>query len=529
MNGQRPVMRAREITPEDTSGRFNERRLAELLGEVSKGRFSGRLSIKAREGFGTILFREGSIASVATPATKKRLMDGLIEKGVCEHDELEVAERLAEKDPERDVASILIEEGYHKKEAILTVMREVAEEALFSMMFWNGIYRFEGAAAVDIPDTLIIDSGEFLKRMEESLVDIADFKVDGLFMTEAGDGAVSSDAAPGADPKAEIDKTLKDVAKSLTAFKPHEVVIIVEDEAVMRTIMADGLSHFGFSVEGYENARGALDRIIELETATTSPVVIIDIVMEGLFDARDIYGGMDLLNYISQSFPTIPVIIATGVSDPDVRLKTQFLGASYFINKPCEGDAQPDGPGPDIVRFIEEIAYCLETIFRRQQAYLEKEQLASVREELLSQILKKGNVSFRSIDDILRARILVVDDEKGIRDLCEEFLGSEGFTDITVASDGDEAIQRFTERRHDIVITDIVMPKKNGIEILTYVKTLVPNAQVIIITGNADKNTSIAAVKLGAFDYIEKPIDFPVLCETVKKAVEMKLVLDEKI
>ena len=122
-----------------------------------------------------------------------------------------------------------------------------------------------------------------------------------------------------------------------------------------------------------------------------------------------------------------------------------------------------------------------------------------------------------------------MDDEEDIRKIGEIFIKGEGFTNLDIAKDGKEAIDCLTEKKHDVVITDNIMPKKTGIDIFNYVKILSPNSQVIIITGYADKSSMDAAVKLGAYNYIEKPIKFQALLKTIRKAVELKFLLDEKL
>ncbi|MCI0482348.1 MAG: response regulator, partial [Candidatus Dadabacteria bacterium] len=129
---------------------------------------------------------------------------------------------------------------------------------------------------------------------------------------------------------------------------------------------------------------------------------------------------------------------------------------------------------------------------------------------------------------ILGARILFVDDEPEIRSLGEQFLRAEGFTRIDLAKDGQEAINLFTKTKHDVVIADILMPKKNGIEVLGYVKILSPHSQVIIITGHADKDAAIAAMKLGAYHFVEKPIEFDALIKVIRQSIELKLLFDQK-
>jgi FixJ family two-component response regulator len=510
------------------SGRLHDRNLNEILKKARDRRLTGRISIKAREGFAGILMCEGKIVSATSPVIEEQLGERLVKKGIFTEAELTMVHEAQKKNPTKNLESTLVEEGYLKKEDLFLILNELSEDVLFGILFWDGVYRFEESVPPPIPEEFLIDVEGLLKRLRGSLDELTGIGEDDLLDLKF-EADTASAPAPDKDPKEEIVKTLKDVAKSLATFKPRELVIVVEDEVLMRTILVDGLSHFDFKVETYDNARMALDRIRELETDRVSPVVILDLMMTGLYDDKDVYGGMDLLSYISQNHPVIPVIITTGAGDLQIRLQTTFLGASCFLNKPTATDSKGDVNGNRVDLFIEELAYCIENIFRRSQAYLEKEQLASVREELLNQLLKKGNVSFWSHDDILRSKILFVDDEEGIRNLGEEFLKNEGFGSVETRKDGQEGIDSFTAKRHDVVVTDIVMPKKNGIELLKYVKILSPNTQVVIITGNADKNSAVAAVKLGAFEYIEKPINFLELTQVVRRAAELKHVLDEHL
>jgi CheY-like chemotaxis protein len=122
--------------------------------------------------------------------------------------------------------------------------------------------------------------------------------------------------------------------------------------------------------------------------------------------------------------------------------------------------------------------------------------------------------------------VLVVDDEESIRKSIAEYLNEDGFRRVDTARDGQEALDCFKGTKHDVVIVDIAMPKRHGIDVLREVKTLSPETQVIIITGRAGKDSAIAALRLGAFDYIEKPFDFAVLSKSVANGLKKKRLLE---
>ena len=102
--------------------------------------------------------------------------------------------------------------------------------------------------------------------------------------------------------------------------------------------------------------------------------------------------------------------------------------------------------------------------------------------------------------------ILIADDEIAIRELVGEILEAEGH-EITLAEDGEEALEKFKRSWHEIVFSDIRMPKMNGIELLANVKEINANTQFVIMTSHASIDNSIDALKKGAFDYILKPFD----------------------
>ena len=114
---------------------------------------------------------------------------------------------------------------------------------------------------------------------------------------------------------------------------------------------------------------------------------------------------------------------------------------------------------------------------------------------------------------------LVADDEIAIRSLVGELLEDEGHT-VTLAENGEDALEKFNVDWHEIVFSDIRMPKMTGIELLSEVKKLNENTQFIIMTSHASIDNSIAALKKGAFDYIIKPFeDLDIVIDTANRAI----------
>ncbi len=123
-------------------------------------------------------------------------------------------------------------------------------------------------------------------------------------------------------------------------------------------------------------------------------------------------------------------------------------------------------------------------------------------------------------------RILVVDDERSMREFLEIFFAREGYEAVT-AADVDAALVALESDDFDVVISDVQMPDKNGIDLLRAVKETAPETVVIMITAFATAETAIEAMKEGAYDYVTKPFKVDELRLVVEKALEKKLLASE--
>ncbi len=117
------------------------------------------------------------------------------------------------------------------------------------------------------------------------------------------------------------------------------------------------------------------------------------------------------------------------------------------------------------------------------------------------------------------ARILVAEDDENLRAGIEEMLREEGY-EVESVSNGEEALERIRQGNYDVLLTDLVMPKMNGMELLTEVKKLKPEVKVIIITAFATIESAVEAIKKGASDYIEKPFKINEVQNTIKRVLE---------
>jgi two-component system nitrogen regulation response regulator NtrX len=127
---------------------------------------------------------------------------------------------------------------------------------------------------------------------------------------------------------------------------------------------------------------------------------------------------------------------------------------------------------------------------------------------------------------ISMARILVVDDEASIRKTLREILEFEKYQ-VDEASDGMDALARIKQQDYDVVLMDIKMPKMDGMDALERLRLIRPDLPVIMISGHANIDTAVDAVKKGAFDFISKPPDLNRLLITMRNALDKSDLVSE--
>ena len=117
--------------------------------------------------------------------------------------------------------------------------------------------------------------------------------------------------------------------------------------------------------------------------------------------------------------------------------------------------------------------------------------------------------------------ILFVDDEREILSIVKEYMSLNGY-DITVVDNGEEALERIKRTAYDIVFTDLNMPGFHGLDLLAATKEHRPETEVIVVTGYGTIESAIEALKLGSYDYLQKPIKFERLKLLIDRIVEKK-------
>ncbi|HPW17833.1 MAG TPA: sigma-54 dependent transcriptional regulator [Candidatus Aminicenantes bacterium] len=122
--------------------------------------------------------------------------------------------------------------------------------------------------------------------------------------------------------------------------------------------------------------------------------------------------------------------------------------------------------------------------------------------------------------------IHIIDDEPVIHDVLAQILTAEGY-EVEISASGEEALEKFPSHSFDVILLDLLMPGMDGIEVLRRIKKIDPLAAVIIITAYGSVESAIAAMKIGALDYVQKPFKHETLLMAVEKALERKRLQDE--
>ena len=125
------------------------------------------------------------------------------------------------------------------------------------------------------------------------------------------------------------------------------------------------------------------------------------------------------------------------------------------------------------------------------------------------------------------SHVLLVDDEREFVETLAMRLETRGFR-VAVAETGEMAVEKVQEESFDAILLDLAMPGMDGIDTLKRLRELNPDSQVVLLTGRATVKTATEAMRLGALDLLEKPVDIGVLVEKIEEAATNKMRLTEQ-
>lgn len=232
-------------------------------------------------------------------------------------------------------------------------------------------------------------------------------------------------------------------------------LLIVDDEKGLCSYLKDFFKPRGYEVFTATNGQDALS-IVGKESPE---LVFLDIHMPGM-------DGLEVLRQIKEASKQTKVIMITVIEDADTREKAKVFGADEFIKKPFT------------TNYLEDVVI------------LKVNELNKEREP---------------------ARILVVDDEQDVRIHIRNFLTRHFECEIVEAADGDKAIEELKQNKFDLVLLDIKMPGKSGMDVIKEKKHLNYKPTIWVVTGFDSREVAHKVIEQGADDYIPKPFSLRVL------------------
>lgn len=359
------------------SGSLKIKKLVKLLKELREEKATGVLHIKSYYGIGSVYLKDGKIAMATSSKSSEKIGRKMIEMGRVS--EVQVQQALnyqKEQKKGTHLGEVLVEMGFidhiDLEELILLQIKEV----IYGMNFWeDGFFRFDTNLEQSVPSNVLLDPDTLAEDEIEHFIKEED---------RAG-GKREKKKEEEESIKDEIQVRIDSISEKLRSFKPKQIVLLVEDEMLMRRIITDKLSEFGFEVESVSTPAEALEKFTTYEETSISPIVVTDLVMPTL-SGTGMFGGMELLEKIQGEYSHIPVIMTTAYPDQSTKQKALFWGVYYYISKPDRSKARPDELDGLFNNYMEELSLSIENIIRRREVYLEKDHLDIIRNQLVEEL-----------------------------------------------------------------------------------------------------------------------------------------------
>jgi DNA-binding response OmpR family regulator len=282
-----------------------------------------------------------------------------------------------------------------------------------------------------------------------------------------------------------------------------ERLLVVDDEAVNRELLDAILTDEGYEVIPASDGPSAL-----AEVGKCPPdLILLDLLMPGMT-------GLEVCQRLKQGPATagIPVIVVTAIGQTAMKEALLTSGADDFVTKPF----QPDDLRARVYAMLK--VRQIRQELDRTLAYLHELELARRGHRIGDARQASLAIGPDRTAGPTRIPILLVDDDVMIREFYSDLLTEHGFH-VFATSTGSEGLALAASQRVETMILDIVMPEMSGLEVLAMLRSQDPDLPVIMLTGHATSQNAIAALKLGAFDFIVKGQDPALILMTVHRAV----------
>ena len=293
----------------------------------------------------------------------------------------------------------------------------------------------------------------------------------------------------------------------------HKIkVLLVDDEEDYVRTMAERMQMRDVGSRVALNGEEALQMVEE----DPPDVMVLDLRMPGI-------NGMEVLERVKNEHPNVQVVILTGHGSEQDEKEARRLGAFHYLQKPADTNQILSVIKSAWAKSVEAAA----EFVKESKKEIDKSMSAAAFAEagapdLAREVMEGGKDDAGPEESVAESseralKVLLVDDEEDlVRTMAERMemrdLGSD------VALDGKQALQMIEDEIPDVMVLDLRMPGMDGMEVLRHVKETYPHVAVIIMTGHGSDQDEAEARRLGAFDYLRKPVDMGQLIEAVRNA-----------
>ena len=256
-------------------------------------------------------------------------------------------------------------------------------------------------------------------------------------------------------------------------------IMVVDDDPALLEALPETLRlrMNGVTVDSADSAAAALDRI----ASQNYDAIVTDIKMPGM-------DGLALLSEIRRRRPDTPILIITGHGEHALAVQALRGGANDFIQKPIDRD-----------HFVASLRRAIQAHEQNRRARDRQAALKRCASELEEIAEKLGGE---------QAHVLIVDDDPALLEALPEALRLRmGGVTVETADSAAAALDRMAARDYDAILADIKMPGMDGLALLSEIRRRQPDTPILMITGHGDYDLAVRALRGGAYDFIQKPID----------------------
>jgi len=256
-------------------------------------------------------------------------------------------------------------------------------------------------------------------------------------------------------------------------------VLVVDDDPALLEALPETLRlrMNGVTVDTADSAAAALDRI----ASQNYDAIVTDIKMPGM-------DGLALLSEIRARRPDTPILIITGHGEHALAVQALRGGANDFIQKPIDRD-----------HFVASLRRAIRAHEQNRRARDRQAALKRCASELEEIAEKLGGEE---------AHVLIVDDDPALLEALPEALRLRmGWVTVETADSAAAALDRMAARDYDAILADIKMPGMDGLALLAEIRGRQPDTPILMITGHGEYDLAVRALRGGAYDFIQKPID----------------------